>query len=66
MENRSLTVMVPANHSLHTNRRPAPPFRMWWMIGRWIRRQHPVPAAVGSVIVGPNRAAKSRELQTPS
>jgi putative acetyltransferase len=29
--------------------RPAAPFRMLMMIGRWIRCQHPVPAAVGEL-----------------
>jgi hypothetical protein len=38
------------NHRMHTNRRPAPPFRMPRMIGRWICRQPPFPAAVGEFV----------------
>jgi hypothetical protein len=38
--------------SLHTHRRPAPPFRRSLMIARWICCQHPVPAAVAQPRVG--------------
>jgi hypothetical protein len=50
--------MSPPNHSLHTNRRPAPPFRMSRMIGRWIRCQSPVPAAVGELTRSPRLCAR--------
>jgi hypothetical protein len=42
-------VLRNTEQSLHTNRRPAPPYRMSQMIGRWIRSQQPVPAAVGEL-----------------
>jgi hypothetical protein len=37
VEDRSLTLMIPAHKSLHTNRRPASAFRLSRIIGRWIR-----------------------------
>ena len=43
---------VKSNNRMRTNRRPALQFRCSGFFGRWIRRQHPRPAAVGELSVG--------------
>jgi hypothetical protein len=49
-----------ANKSLHTNRRPVSPFRKPLVIESWIRRQRPVPAAVGDLTRSLKMIAVSR------
>ncbi|MBM3883780.1 MAG: hypothetical protein FJ387_29425 [Verrucomicrobia bacterium] len=49
--------------SVETNRRPAAPFRLHRTIGRWIRCQHPVSAAVGELGRSAEAAVGLRQLE---
>jgi hypothetical protein len=40
---------MTANKAMHTNRRPALRLGRAEFFGRWIRGQHPLPAAVGDL-----------------